>query len=133
MTIQMKRSLVAVVVVFLVLLVLVSILIGCSTAKPMADVDLTRLKDGIYQGQSFKFPGKIVVSVTVTNKKVSAVKVLSQAAVQKYTDMLAPLIAEIIKKQSVLVDDVTGATISARALKRAVYDGMLKAAGEGSD
>lgn len=85
------------------------------------------LKDGVFEGSAFKFPGQMLTRVTIENQKITDIKVVKQIALKKYTDMLEPLIKRIIQKQSTEVDGVTGATISSNALKKTVEDALKKA------
>lgn len=89
--------------------------------------DLNNLKDGVYKGASFKFPGKMEVDVTIKDGKLSDIKLIEHKAMKKYTEAIKPLIERIIKKGSTQVDGVTGATISSNALKKAVEEALAKA------
>ena len=86
-----------------------------------------RFKDGTYEGRSFKFPGAFKVSLTIKNQKIATIEIIKHLALQRYTDMLQPLINEIIQKQAVEADAITGATLSSNALKKAVKDALKKA------
>jgi uncharacterized protein with FMN-binding domain len=98
---------------------------GCRTP---AEMDTTRLRDGSYEGTSFKFPGPMAIDLKVEKGKIAAIDVKRHVGAQRYLDALKPLIQAMIDKQSLAVDDVTGATVSSRALKRAVADAVSKAA-----
>ena len=83
------------------------------------------LKDGIYQGEhSF-----IKVEVTVKGNKIHDIKILHHGGGgKKYADMVAVLTDDIIHKQSVNVDAITGATVSSVNVKNAVNNALEKAA-----
>lgn len=81
------------------------------------------LKDGIYQGEhSF-----IRVEVTIKDNKIYDIKILHHGGGgKKYADMVTVLIDNIIQKQSVDVDAITGATVSSVNLKNAINNALEK-------
>lgn len=105
-------------------ILILTIYLGGTKAQKPQDM---RLRDGVYEGRSFKFPGQMVISLTVQGEKISDIKILKHPAPKRYTQILDSLIASIIESQSTDVDSVTGATISSNALKRAVDDAVTKA------
>ena len=86
-----------------------------------------QLKDGTYEGKSFKFPGTMKVSVIIKDNEIVDIKVLKLLSPKKHTNMVKQLIDKIIKKQSTRVDAITGATLNSNALKRAVDNALKKA------
>ncbi|MFC1479109.1 FMN-binding protein [Planctomycetota bacterium] len=88
------------------------------------------LKDGIHQGKSFKFPGEMLIKMTVKENRITDIEITEHKAPEKYTEMLDPLIQEVILKQSTGVDSVSGATISSRSLKKAINNAIQKASQE---
>lgn len=110
---------------FLVIFVVICFT-GCRT--PFFErIDITKIPDGEYEGKSIKFPGPMIVHTIIKDGKICDIKIVRHFALKKYTDMMQPLITNIIAKQDVNVDAVTGATISSVALKRAVHDSLKKA------
>ena len=99
-------------------------LAGCRSTQPPVKVDMSTIRDGVYEGETWK----ILVGVQVEKGRIAKIEVKKQLAPQKYTDTLKTLIATIIEKQTTEVDDITGATMSCRALKRAVQEALAKAA-----
>ena len=85
------------------------------------------LKDGTYEGEhSF-----VAVSVTVVNGRIADIRIIRHGGGgQKYADMVQPLIAQMLEKQSTDVDAVTGATTSSNNLKQAVKNALQKAMAE---
>jgi uncharacterized protein with FMN-binding domain len=102
---------------------------GCRSSPTPVTIDMSTLRDGNFEGESYKFPGSMVVAVQVEKGKIAKIEVKKQAALKKYTDILKPMIDKIIEKQTADVDDITGATISSRALRRAVRDALVKSTG----
>ncbi len=89
------------------------------------------LKDGVYEGRSFKFPGQMIVSVTIKGGKITGIKIIRHPAPKKHNNLMQLLIEKIIEKQSTKVDAVTTATISSNALKKAVDNAIEKASAAG--
>ena len=84
----------------------------------------TPLKDGTYEGEhSF-----VAVSVTIINGRIADIRIVRHGGGgQKYADMIKPLVAQMLEKQSTDVDTVTGATVSSNHLKKAVNKALQKA------
>ena len=85
------------------------------------------LKDGTFEGTSFKFPAKMKVSVKIEKGKIADVKILQHFSPKKHSGMVLGVVSNVIEKQTADVDNVTGATMSSKALKRAVADALIKA------
>lgn len=87
------------------------------------DAQEKKLKDGLYTESN----SKIEITVAIEDGKITAINILSHRAADKYTEMLKPLVEKIIKKQSTEVDAVSGATVSSKALIKAVNDALSEA------
>lgn len=111
---------------------LIFILIGISLcfdyvyAHASSDTKKKTLHDGTYIGRSFKFPWSMKIAVTIDNNKIEEISMLRHPAPKKYREMMDVIIAKIIKKQSVDVDAISGATISCNSLKKAVTNALDK-------
>lgn len=81
-------------------------------------VDLQKIKDGEYTGSYKNFLVQVDLKVTVKNKKITDIRVISQDCGPGYE--AAGLIPKIMKAQSLKVDAVTGATGSSIAILKAV-------------
>lgn len=97
--------------------------IGCRTA-PLSPVDMTRVKDGTYEGETWK----MLVGVKVEKGRIADIEIRKQFAPAKYTALVKPMAAQMVEKQTVEVDGITGATMSSTHLKRAVQEALSKAA-----
>ncbi len=86
-----------------------------------------RPRNGVYEGRSFKFPWAMRISVAVENGRISRIHILKHVGPEKHLRMLQAMIGEMIGRQRLDVDAVTGATISSKALARAVSDAVSKA------
>lgn len=77
-------------------------------------------KDGTYEGSAGGYAGKITVSVTVSGGKITDIKILSNEEDEEYFVDALDVIPNIIEKQSIDVDNISGATHSAKGIKKAV-------------
>lgn len=77
-------------------------------------------KDGTYEGSAGGYAGKITVSVTVSGGKITDIKILSNEEDEEYFVDALDVIPNIIEKQSIDVDNISGATHSAKRIKKAV-------------
>ena len=89
-------------------------------------VSLKALRDGTFEGESLGFNHPIRVAVTVRNGNLAAIKVLQQEEKRCFN---APQVipAQILQRQALDVDGVTGATVSSLAIKNAVREAVRKA------
>lgn len=118
--------------------VLIALLAGCAVTSPVSEerylqaiavneVDLTMLPAGDYTGQYTIVvpPGhyaafrSFTVQVTVAGGSYGAISIVKPAAMAANGDFAA-LIGRIQAKNSLLVDGVSGATYSSRAMLKAV-------------
>ncbi|GAW98491.1 FAD-dependent oxidoreductase [Secundilactobacillus mixtipabuli] len=89
---------------------------------------MSKLKNGTYQGSGTGNRGKITVSVTVKDDRITNVNIdnqnetdgISTAALQKAPEL-------ITNYQSYNIDAVTGATVSFQAVQKAVQNALTKA------
>ena len=124
-------------------LVSLMMLLSFSGCASKTEEDTAALKDGTYSSSVSGMNDKINVTLTLANGKIEKVTVDShnetpgiggelkdsEGNVLK-SGGLAPvekIPADIVKYQSVEVDDVTGATITSRAIKNAVKDCLNQA------
>ena len=89
------------------------------------DIDLSKIKDGTYEGQANGYRGLVKVSVTVKDHKITAIKVLSNADDAAFFNRAsAGVIKSILAKQSLKVDVVSGATYSSNGIIKAVKNAL---------
>lgn len=73
--------------------------------------------DGVYEGSAEGFGGEVVVSVTISQDEITSVEVTeAKGEDSAYLSMAMALTDEIVEKQSVEVDTVSGATYSSRGI-----------------
>lgn len=104
------------------------LIIGCSMVLSGITVnmpDLTTISDGIYRGTHdlSPVPVKVTLDVTVVNHKVNKIDIIdhSCSAIGKKAEKITD---QIIKKQSLDIDVVTGATASSEAILMAVKNAL---------
>lgn len=93
-----------------------------------------QLQDGVYEGSAQGYKDSIEVSVTVEDGMVTDIQVTKENDTPSYFERAKTVIEEIINKQSLNVDAVSGATYSSagilnavnNALEAAVIDGQLE-------
>ncbi len=96
---------------------------GLRSMKQMVinEVDLSKLADGVYTGRFHKVRWTYEVEVTVENHKIVGIVVLNKVGDGGLGEKAAE---EIIANQSVLIDAVSGATVTTKALQKAVENAL---------
>ena len=98
-------------------------IISDAKALSFEEIDLSQLKDGEYLGNYEIFPVKVSVKTWVKNGEITQIDLL-----EHFNGKGAPaekIVDDIIEKQSLQVDAVSGATVSSVAIKKAVEDSLL--------
>ncbi len=99
-----------------------------SDEEEEASIDETVVyKDGEYTGTGQGKRGKITVKVTVKNRKIAAIDVVSQSETPSYWEKALKVIESIIEKQTTDVDNISGATKSTNGIKAAVNNALKDA------
>ena len=103
------------------------------TGLALNAVDFSRLEDGVYIGE---YEGGMYqwrqnkVQVTVTEGKVSDIKLLSSAEAENLSDP-DPLYERVIQNQTLQVDVISGATLTSKGYLQAVENALLQAEKKG--
>ena len=114
-------------IIFLILLFIVQVFTGCSTAPVIGgQVDNDRLVDGVYEGSYKHGPNHARVEVTVKYRKIIGVSIIEHKA-WKGKKAEEPILKRIMEKQSTAVDAVSGATNSSNVIMNAVHLALEKA------
>ncbi|HOJ88400.1 MAG TPA: FMN-binding protein [Pseudothermotoga sp.] len=94
------------------------------------DIDFTKIEDGQYSGQYANGRWQYVVRVTVSAGRVTNVEILNEKSgfidMKMYKQVNDEIISRILKSQSLKVDAVTGATVTSKALLKAVENALTK-------
>lgn len=114
------------VLLLLVLLIAFGIIFGGSRAAKaveIKEIPLNQVTDGIHRGQAALDPVKIEVEVVVNDHRLEDIKIL------KHENGLGgraeePVIAAMLEKQTNRVDVVTGASLSSKAIMKAVENAL---------
>jgi len=115
--------------VLVILCVGLGLLLSCRTTDVgCGPLPATGLADGVYEGTGTNMPVKVVARVTLKDQRVVGIELLKHRTWRGGAAAKA-IPNRIIQKQSTKVDAVTGATISSRAIMRAVQAAVAKASG----
>jgi uncharacterized protein with FMN-binding domain len=92
------------------------------TQQTIADVDLSKVKDGVFTGSYEVFPIAVEAKVTVKEGKISNIELLKHkngqgAAAEIITD-------KVIETQTLEVDVVSGATYSSKVILKAIENAL---------
>ena len=82
------------------------------------------LEDGVYQGTGTGYRGDITAAVTIKDKQIASIEILSASDDEPFFGRAKGLIDQIIKKQSTKVDTVSGATYSSKGIISAVKNAL---------
>lgn len=100
---------------------------GYSNNKETSAAADNKLKDGLYEGESMGYSDNVKTQVKIKGGKIKDITITSQKETPEYYEMAVKIIPKIVKKQSIEVDAIGGATITSNAIKRAVADALRKA------
>ena len=102
-----------------------------STAEPdQNESDKTQegLKDGVYEASGTGHNGKLTIATTVEGGEIKSIEIKESVETSGIGGKAIDLISDkMIEKQSVNVDQLTGATVSSATFKKLVGDSLLEA------
>jgi uncharacterized protein with FMN-binding domain len=96
---------------------------GLKERQP-SEINFSRLRDGIYQGESKHWPVAVNVDVQVANKRLTTIVITRHR--EGKGESAEKITADIIAAQSLDVDVISGATISSRTILEAVERALKK-------
>lgn len=82
------------------------------------------LADGVYKGSATGFSGPVTVAVTIIDKKITSIDILSSTDDEAFFNRAKAVIDRIIASQSFDVDVVSGATYSSNGIIGAVKNAL---------
>ena len=82
------------------------------------------LADGVYKGSATGFSGPVTVVVTIMDKKITSIDILSSTDDEAFFNRAKGVIDRIISSQSFDVDVVSGATYSSNGIIKAVKNAL---------
>ncbi len=80
--------------------------------------------DGTYMGTGTGYSGEIKVAVTVTDHKITDVKILSESDTDAFFNKAKAVIDRVIETQSYDVDTISGATYSSKGILAAIKNAL---------
>lgn len=93
-----------------------------------SNISTANLKDGVYRGEAKGFAARIVSEVKINNGNVIEINVIDHHESKGwYDEVFMVLPREIIKKQSLEVDAISGATKTSKGLIRSIESALKKA------
>ena len=84
-------------------------------------------KDGVYSGTGEGYLGDITVSVTIQNRTITNISIVSSEDDAAFFNRAKAVVDSVIKKQSVEVDTVSGATYSSKGILEAIENALKEA------
>ena len=82
------------------------------------------LADGVYKGSATGFSGPVTVAVTIMDKEITSIDILSSTDDEAFFNRAKGVIDRIISSQSFDVDVVSGATYSSNGIIKAVKNAL---------
>ena len=89
-----------------------------------SSIDLSQVKDGVYEGHSETDMVKVDVRVTVSDGDISDIEILRHECGKG--KIANTIVDEMVEKDDVEVDAVSGATFSSEVIKDAVRSALRK-------
>lgn len=89
----------------------------------IGDIDLSRIPDGVYKGAEKYLVFTTQVTVRVKDHRITDIDVF-EARGGKYVENAEKVTRNILEKQSLDVDTITGATVTSRAIIKAVENAL---------
>lgn len=91
----------------------------------IADIDLSKVPDGMYSGSYKVFPVSAEVNVTVENHRIARIDLVKHGNGQGAGAEVIP--GKVVEAQSLQVDMVSGATYSSKVILKAIENALSKA------
>ena len=90
-----------------------------------------KLADGTYTGEAYGYSPRLRVEVKIANNMVVGIKILShmEIGVDYYAKAMQTIPKEILEKQALEVDVVSGASLTSFGIINAVREAVLEAGG----
>lgn len=91
----------------------------------ISNVDLSKVKDGVYAGSYKVFPVEAEVEVTVSSHRISEIKLIKHNNGQGKPAEVIP--GKVVEAQTLEVDIVSGATYSSKVILKAIQNALESA------
>ena len=90
----------------------------------ITEVDLSKIDDGVYRGESSHFPVIVSVEVTVQDHRMTSILLLKHMNGQGAS--AESILDDVLSSQSLDVDVISGATYSSQAILQAISRALEK-------
>lgn len=87
-------------------------------------LDIRAIRDGVYRGQSLGYGKPVHATVTVKGGRITDVQIQHQEKIEQGATRIIP--EQIIERQGLEVDAITGATVTVQAIVEATYRALQK-------
>ena len=92
-------------------------------SKPIAQIDMGALEDGVYTGNFSLFPVSAQVDVTVKSHAITEIMLVKHTSGRGAAAEAIP--GKVLEAQSLAVDSVSGATYSSRVILLAIENALV--------
>ena len=99
-------------------------IVSDAEALTVEEIDFSQMEDGEYLGNYEIFPVKVSVKTKIQDGKIVQIEFLEHFNGRGV--LAEKIVNRSMKKQSLQVDVISGATVSSVAIKKAVEDSLLK-------
>lgn len=89
----------------------------------ISNVELSKIKDGVYEGSYNAFPVSAVVKVTISNHTIAGIDIVKHTNGQGGDAEILP--DKVVEAQSLEVDFISGATYSSKVILKAIEDALI--------
>ncbi len=87
------------------------------------ELELSRIEDGTYEGEYRVFPIHVILRVTVSSHEITHIELVKHDNGQG--GAAEALLDEIVEKQRIDLDEISGASYSSKVILLAVQDAFL--------
>ena len=115
-----------VIAVFIILFLLMNQGMNDIKKLSISDIDISKIADGEYEGSMNKGRWSNTVRVTIKDHKIEKIDVVKDM-MSKSDSITKKIVDEVINKQTVQIDAITGATIHTKAYCKAIENALKKA------
>ena len=123
--------------IFVILLALLMVFVACGPKdtpdKPAENGEATaeNYKAGTYESEVEAYGGTLKIKTTFTEDKIEKIEVVESKETEEIGGAaIETLASQIVDKQTLAIDNVTGATVTTEAFLKAVEDTVTQAGGD---
>jgi uncharacterized protein with FMN-binding domain len=95
-------------------------------AITVSDINLSQIPDGVYNGRKDTMAIKVQVSVTVNEGRITDIDILEHN--NGRGDAAETIVDDVVAQQTLMVDAVSGATLSSKVILKAVENALSQTA-----